>query len=1095
MLESLATVDVPLTVEQALHLNEACDRFEAAWKATEAGEPGPRIEDYAAGAPDPERILLLRHLVLLDVDYRRLRGEQPEAPEYSSRFPLLSGRALAEALASPSRAEPAADKAELPDGMFKAETTVLPPPFKPQLRSNRYVIQQFHARGGIGEIWLAQDAEIGRQVALKRLRQKREEQQDRFLVEAQITGQLEHPGIVPVHDLGVDEEGRPFYVMSFIHGRTLKEAIDEYHAAGLGSGESREVQFSRLLEIFVKVCQAVAYAHHRGVVHRDLKPDNVMLGPFGEALVLDWGMAKVRDQPESTGGAPPVQPTYSGGSTATEAGMVMGSPAYMAPEAAEGRAVDADERTDVYLLGATLYHILTGQAPRQGSSREEIVELARTVPPPPPRRLKPDVPRALEAVCQKAMAHRQQDRYASALELAREMERYLAGAPVSAYREPLLSRTWRWCKRHRRGLARSLAAALVLALALVGGVLVRDVWNESARLRSESEKLRRSQQAREDLGRFFHLSEAFRFHRALTTPAGESAAYYDPRRGQKAGQDAIDLADRLSGELQELGLESERAGLEGGLHDLLLLTAQSQQALDRTTTPAVLERLERAAALRGPTRGYHHLRARCYRAQGEPGRADDEERRASTVAATALDHFLEAEDYRARAGAPAETSGDTLAWQPNPELLRKAIAHYRQALRIEPNNFWCYLQMGRCYLTLREGPEAIEALGTCVALRPKEAWGYSARGLALGLVQLYADGEADLDRALEIDPEFLPARLHRGVLAWLQRQDDRALAEFAKVLDAEEDRRLIEAAYYRGQLRLQRKEHAEALGDFDRVAKENPGFRPLYLSRSQVHFLRGDDTRGLADLATFLDLGRPKPFDPKDPNLFAQRGRLLRRLVPNWGLSEDEYLAKLRLAWDELETAQRLGLRSAELFEELGSVAHLRNEPDRALAAYAKALEKATPDLAAKVRTRRGWVYVLNLGQYDKARDEFTAALRLDPGYADAHSGWGYILALQKSSHEAQHEAARALGHGADDYLILHNVACIYAVLAQVEKGQAKPHEDMALALLRRAREQWEEQRRRGGDGPSELEAIRSDPALKGLSQSRRAEFEKLLVK
>ncbi len=207
-----------------------------------------------------------------------------------------------------------------------------------------------------------------------------------------MTGQLEHPGIVPVHDLGVDEDGRPFYVMSFIHGRTLREVAEEYHAGSAAAGESREVEFSRLLEVFVKMCQAVAYAHHRGVVHRDLKPDNVMLGPFGEALVLDWGMAKVLSQPDPASGAPPVQSTYSSGSAETQDGMVMGSPAYMAPEAAAGRAVDADARTDVYLLGATLYHVLTGRPPREGRSHEEAVELARTMPPPSPRRLRPEAP-------------------------------------------------------------------------------------------------------------------------------------------------------------------------------------------------------------------------------------------------------------------------------------------------------------------------------------------------------------------------------------------------------------------------------------------------------------------------------------------------------------------------------------------------------------------------------------------------------------------------------------------------------------------------------------------------------------------------------
>src|SRR5262245_27190716 len=222
--------------------------------------------------------------------------------------------------------------------------------------------------------------------------------------------------------------------------------------------EEPEVQLCRLLQIFIKVCEAVAYAHHRGVIHRDLKPDNVMLGPYGETLVLDWGMAKLRTIPEQPSQNPPVQLTYFSGSTKTQAGLVMGSPRYMAPEVAEGRAADADERTDVYLLGATLYHILTGQAPREGRTLEEIIQLARTVSPLSPRKLKPDVPRALEAVCRKAMAHQKEDRYAGALELADDVQRFLAGAPVTAYPEPAWARAWRWCKRRRRALGRSLAA-------------------------------------------------------------------------------------------------------------------------------------------------------------------------------------------------------------------------------------------------------------------------------------------------------------------------------------------------------------------------------------------------------------------------------------------------------------------------------------------------------------------------------------------------------------------------------------------------------------------------------------------------------------
>jgi serine/threonine protein kinase len=237
---------------------------------------------------------------------------------------------------------------------LQVETTVHTPAFQPQLRSLRYIVRKFHDRGGIGEVWVAEDTEIGRKVALKRLRKNREDQKERFLAEAQITGQLEHPGIVAVHDLGIDEAGQAFYVMSFIQGRPLLAAIEDYHAGRSASVEGREVQRARLLEVFVKVCQAVAYAHHRGVVHRDLKPDNVMLGPFGEALVLDWGMAKVLNQPELATGAVPVRPTYSSGSGETQDGVIMGAPAYMAPEmAAKDRAKSRQIKKDV-LLGTLI---------------------------------------------------------------------------------------------------------------------------------------------------------------------------------------------------------------------------------------------------------------------------------------------------------------------------------------------------------------------------------------------------------------------------------------------------------------------------------------------------------------------------------------------------------------------------------------------------------------------------------------------------------------------------------------------------------------------------------------------------------------------
>ena len=290
----------------------------------------------------------------------------------------------------------------------------------------RYLRKSFHARGGMGEVWLSQDNAIGRDIALKVLRHDSESAKARFLAEAQITGQLEHPNIVPVHDFGMDDEGHPYYVMKFVRGRTLKQAIAEYHAPGPKAAGDRELERVRLLHVFVDLCHAVAYAHSRGVLHRDVKPDNVMLGPYGETLVLDWGIAKVVGQPEGggisgggvSGQTNSIRSVSGGASSATSEGTVLGTASYMPPEMAEGLASKTDERSDVYLLGATLYEILTGKMPRQASSREDMLELARTVPPPPARRLHRQCPRAVEAIAVKAMAHRQEDRYVGAMELA-----------------------------------------------------------------------------------------------------------------------------------------------------------------------------------------------------------------------------------------------------------------------------------------------------------------------------------------------------------------------------------------------------------------------------------------------------------------------------------------------------------------------------------------------------------------------------------------------------------------------------------------------------------------------------------------------------
>ncbi len=279
---------------------------------------------------------------------------------------------------------------------------------------------KWHAEGGMGEVYLAADEEIHRQVALKRLKRKHADNPDvraRFVIEAEVTGRLEHPGIVPVYGLGVDEDGRPFYAMRFIRGESLRAAIGRFHEPNVVHDDvvSRTLEFRRLLASFVNVCHAVEYAHSRGVLHRDLKPSNIMLGKYGETLVLDWGLAKIigRRETSDTPSENTLYPSAPSGEL-TKMGSHVGTPAYMCPEQAAGATDDLTYSADVYSLGATLYALLTGKAPFHGSDAHEVLQEVQQGVFPPPRAVNHRVPQALEAICLKAMRLHPNQRYPSA---------------------------------------------------------------------------------------------------------------------------------------------------------------------------------------------------------------------------------------------------------------------------------------------------------------------------------------------------------------------------------------------------------------------------------------------------------------------------------------------------------------------------------------------------------------------------------------------------------------------------------------------------------------------------------------------------------
>jgi eukaryotic-like serine/threonine-protein kinase len=344
-------------------------------------------------------------------------------------------------------------------------------------------------------VFVARDEELHREVALKQIQDRHAHDahsRARFLLEAEVTGGLEHPGVVPVYGLGQYADGRPFYAMRFIRGDSLKDAIERYHKAdrkGSGTGE-RALEFRRLLGRFVDVCNAIGYAHSRGVLHRDLKPGNIMLGQYGETLVVDWGLAKVVGRAEGATHSDDatLRPEAASGSAPTVAGSAIGTPQFMSPEQAAGKLAQLGPATDVYSLGATLYCLLTGQAPFQGIDVDVVLARAQKGQFPPPRSVNPDVPKALESICQKAMALRPEDRYATTRALANDIEHWLADEPVSCYAEPLAMRAGRWARKHKPAVATAAAALLTATVGLAIGLIFVNA------ARKETEQARRGEE-------------------------------------------------------------------------------------------------------------------------------------------------------------------------------------------------------------------------------------------------------------------------------------------------------------------------------------------------------------------------------------------------------------------------------------------------------------------------------------------------------------------------------------------------------------------------------------------------------------------------
>jgi serine/threonine-protein kinase len=751
-----------------------------------------------------------------------------------------SGRSVRAALRSGSNDVPQVHLRDLPD----EPEPLVRPGFDaiPSIHEGgfaRFQLQGEIARGGMGAILKGRDVDLGRDLAIKVLlesHQRNPEVVRRFVEEAQIGGQLQHPGIVPVYELGTFPDRRPFFAMKLVKGRTLASLLQERAEAGQ--------DLSRLLSIFEQVCQTVAYAHARGVIHRDLKPSNVMVGSFGEVQVMDWGLAKVlpqggiadeaKAQPAHETVIMTVRSGSAGSRSESQAGSVLGTPAYMAPEQARGEVERIDERADVFGLGAILCEILTGQPPFAGETREEIhAQSARG-----------DVGKALARLeacgaevelidlARDCLAPERARRPRSAGHVSSRMKAFLAGLQ-ERLRAAELARVEAQARageeRKRRRLTVALAAAVLAMVGSIGGGWAYLAAQRTARLTAttrvvtealaEAEHLRGQAQsaALGDLTKWAEAIGAARHGSELLAQGEPNDALRsrvmtvmaDLQREQAAARELAAEVERdrkLLGELETIRtgrsehLDPKRSDGEYaaafrkfGIDLDKLDPEEAGRQIGRRSAPVELASyLDDWALMRRGARGnkeeasWRRILGAAQTADPDPWRMSSREQigRNDRQALQRL-----AKDENALKVQPARSLvllALVVEDQGDRDLAEQVL---RRAWRLDPADFWINYELGLAHQRegLAQPEEAARFFSAAVSLRPRSEGAHNNLGDALNNLGRHDEAIAELREAVRLKPDRPVPHNNLGLALYARARLSEAIAEYREALRLKPD--------------------------------------------------------------------------------------------------------------------------------------------------------------------------------------------------------------------------------------------------------------------------------------------------------------------
>jgi len=853
------------TLEELVHIE-----IEFQWKAWSTAEgtdtriAPARVEDYLQRFPALRRADCTRRLAAQEFRIRKRHGTRPTPEEYQGRFPGLA----------PAISELSTDQ----DAVAPTERTAGEHPLTGrELPGNRYRIVGEIARGGMGVVLRALDRDFDRMLAVKMLLTRASGSADcerRFLDEAAITGQLQHPGIPPAHDIGRLADGRPFFSMKLIEGRTLADLLKERATPA--------TEHIRFLKVFEQVAQTLAYAHSQGIIHRDLKPHNIMVGAFGEVQVMDWGLAKRLQRapaddevPADTGqpaehAAATEDGAESNDDSRTQMGQVLGTFAYMSPEQARGDVPALDERCDVFGLGAILCTILSGRPPYQGKQMALLLEQAQQgkLADAYARLEGCGADSELVQLAKSCLASRKEDRPRDAGEVARAVAGYLASVQ-DRLQQARVARVEAEVKaseeRKRRRLAVGLAAAVVL---LVVGFGLAALWYAADQARRDAAATARRGHLELEVASALDEAERQRnaLHRRLATSrdAAQLSDGDDWRGLLQSARAAWKRADRLAAgdpDLMSLELRGRVAALARALDDddkdrQLAFTLDKIRLESSDLVDGVIS-FSKAAPKVAST-----FNEAGFDVEREPAKSIAERVRRSPIRwplVAGLDYWaLGTGDARLRGRLlEAARAADSDPWRnrvrqadewenaarlkslarevdcagQSPQLLAAvaqrlsdlraaadAVALLRRALICYPRDFWLHFQLG---IASRNRAEQIGAFRAALAVRPEAAVAYYNVGVLLQADRKLDEAVAAYRRAVELDPHSRGAHNNLGMILNEQGKSDEAIRHFRQAIAHDDS---VEGHINLGAALQARKRLDEAVEQYRRAVKLRPHY-------------------------------------------------------------------------------------------------------------------------------------------------------------------------------------------------------------------------------------------------------------------------------